>query len=94
MPNNDFFDTTDVYEAAYLVSRRQQYRGASFDGRFVSFRFAPSDSLHDLRLDFVNGAEVPARRFCENLRFIQSELKKAKALTRDTAPAVVGGGVR
>jgi hypothetical protein len=88
MRNNDFVSTTDVYEAAYLISRRQQYRGASFDGRFVRFRFAPEDAIHDLRLEFINGGEIPARQFCENLKFIQGELKKAR---NEASVAPIGG---
>jgi hypothetical protein len=66
--------TTDVYEAAFLLTRGVPYRGASFDGSTVQFQFAATDCITDYR----NNAEVPVLVYGNNLRFINAELKRAR----------------
>ena len=73
MPQSEFL-TTDVYEAAYLLTRGVTYRGALFDGSTVQFQFASNACI----ADYLNNREVPVLVYGNNLRFINPELKRAR----------------
>ncbi len=68
------FLTTDLHEAAFLLTRGIPYKGATFDGSTVHFQFAENDGI----TDYLNNAQVPVLVFGNNLKFINAELKRAR----------------
>src|SRR5437899_1200670 len=89
---NSILSTSDVYDTAYILTRGEPFIEAKFDEnkKLVEFRFRSNRSLRDFQIELLNGQEVPARIFIENLKFAQHAIKTA----RREVERRNGGGVR
>jgi len=74
-----FFMTSDLYVAGFLLVNNTPYRGAhcAESGRNVQFHFAPSEEITRLVIDYENSAETSAKEYGACVRFLIGELKKA-----------------
>jgi hypothetical protein len=72
-----FFMTSDLYVAGFLLIKRIPYRGAHRSERNVQFHFALAEEVTSLVIEYENGTEVSAKEFGACVRFLAGELRKA-----------------
>ena len=78
--SSEFYLTGDAYAAAYLWLHKQSFRGTTINERNrIFFRFAHSNQIHDLMLDFANGAAVDVKRFAEAHKFFVDQIRQARS---------------
>ena len=69
-----FHKTSNLGEAAYLMTKSFQFKGVlSNDHRTKEFVFS-GQTIHSAALDFHNNASVPAKTFVENYRSLKEYL--------------------
>lgn len=80
---NDYYQTADMYYAAYLKVAGVPLMGTATEGRRVFFQFESSPNLDDLRRDYYNRrGKVPALTYSEEVKVMKSLTAEAQQSAR------------
>src|SRR5256885_1199492 len=82
---NGSFSTTDLGQAAFLMSLRYPFIGAELAGRSrVEFKFMNHSNgafASEAAMEFANNCQAPAKPLLDSFRFLKSVLKDVRTQT-------------